>query len=158
MTTLALPLRSAAPIAVSRSAAHKLALALVWLTVASGAVVFSEPAPVDVLTMGLIVLLPVIGLVAISPALVGLLALIAGGGGRRRSWPRPTPPTSALAATHTARVALSLRRDLRARGLRGQAPGGARAADPQRLYVGGGRGRRHAALPAISISFPGRTS
>ena len=57
-----------------RSAAHKLALALVWMAVASGAVVFSEPAPVDVLTMGLIVLLPVIGLVAMSRALLGLLA------------------------------------------------------------------------------------
>ena len=36
----------------SRSATHKLTLVLVWLTVASGAVVFTEPAPVDVLTMG----------------------------------------------------------------------------------------------------------
>ena len=47
-----------------------------WLTVASGAVVFTEPAPVDVLTMGLVVLLPVIGLVAISRSLVVLLALM----------------------------------------------------------------------------------
>lgn len=76
MTTLALPFQPAASMAIGRSATHKLALALVWLTVASGAVVFSEPAPVDVLTMGLIVLLPVIGLVAISPALVGLLAMM----------------------------------------------------------------------------------
>jgi hypothetical protein len=51
---------------LSRSATHRLALVLVWLTVASGAVVFTEPAPVDVLTVGLVVLLPVIGLVAIS--------------------------------------------------------------------------------------------
>ena len=58
MTTLALPLRPVAPIAIPRSATHKLALALVWLTVASGAVVFTEPAPFDVLTMGLVVLLP----------------------------------------------------------------------------------------------------
>ena len=43
MTTLALPLHSAAiPLAISRSAAHKLALALVWLTVASSAVVFKS--------------------------------------------------------------------------------------------------------------------
>ena len=76
MTTLALPLRSAAAIAIPRSAAHKLALALVWVTVASGAVVFTEPAPFDVLTMGLVVLLPAIGLVALSPALTGLLALM----------------------------------------------------------------------------------
>jgi O-antigen ligase len=76
MTTLALPLRPVASIAVPRSATHKLALALVWATVASGAFVFSEPAPFDVLTMGLVVLLPAIGLVAISPALTGLLALM----------------------------------------------------------------------------------
>lgn len=74
MTTLALP-RWTAP-ALSPSATHKLALALVWLTVASGAIVFTEPAPVDVLTMGLAVLLPVIGLVAITPALLGLLAMM----------------------------------------------------------------------------------
>lgn len=76
MTTLALSLRSPAPLAIRRSAAHGLALALVWLTVASGAVVFSEPAPVDMLTMGLVFLLPVIGLVAISPPLIGLLAMM----------------------------------------------------------------------------------
>jgi len=77
MTALALPLHpAAASIAIPRSATHKLALALVWLTIASGAVVFSEPAPFDVLTMGLVVLLPAIGLVAIPPALTGLLALL----------------------------------------------------------------------------------
>jgi O-antigen ligase len=73
MTALALSLPQRSP-ASSRSAAHKLALSLVWLTVASGAVVFTEPAPIDVLTMGLVVLLPVIGLVAISRSLVVLLA------------------------------------------------------------------------------------
>ena len=75
MTALALSLAAGSP-ASGRSATHKLALALVWLTVASGAVVFTEPAPVDVLTMGLVVLLPVIGLVAISRSLVVLLALM----------------------------------------------------------------------------------
>jgi O-antigen ligase len=75
MTTLALSSPAGLP-ALSRSATHRLALALVWLTVASGAVVFTEPAPVDVLTMGLVVLLPVIGLVAISRSLVVLLALM----------------------------------------------------------------------------------
>jgi hypothetical protein len=59
-----------------RSAAHRLALGLVWLTVVAGSVVASEPAPVDVLTMGLVLLLPLIGLVAVSRALVGLLALM----------------------------------------------------------------------------------
>ena len=73
MTALALSLPRL-PALSSRSATHKLALGLVWLTVASGAVVFTEPAPVDVLTMGLVVLLPVIGLVAISRSLIVLLA------------------------------------------------------------------------------------
>ena len=67
------------------------------LTVASGAVVFTEPAPFDVLTVGLVVLLPAIGLVAMSPALVGLLALmlvaaaagVRGRDGCRRARPRP---------------------------------------------------------------------
>jgi O-antigen ligase len=76
MTTLALPLRPGVPGALTRSATHKLALALVWATVASGAVVFTEPAPFDVLAAGLIVLLPAIGLVAMSPGLGGLLALM----------------------------------------------------------------------------------
>ncbi len=75
MTALALS-STPATAASGRSAIHRMALALVWLTVASGAVVFSEPAPVDVLTMGLVVLLPVIGLVSISRSLVVLLALM----------------------------------------------------------------------------------
>src|SRR5438045_9584132 len=75
MSTLALSLPAGSP-ALSRSATHKLTLALVWLTVASGAVAFTEPAPVDVLTMGLVVLLPVIGLVAISRSLILLLAVM----------------------------------------------------------------------------------
>ena len=75
MTALALSLPSGSP-ASSRTATHKLALGLMWLTVASGAVVFTEPAPVDVLIMGLVVLLPVIGLVAISRSLIMLLALM----------------------------------------------------------------------------------
>jgi O-antigen ligase len=58
-----------------RSAVHGLALALVWLAVASGAVVLSEPAPVDLLTMAMIILLPIVGLVAIRPPLVVFLAV-----------------------------------------------------------------------------------
>lgn len=45
-----------------RSIAHTLSLALVWMTVALSCFVFVEPAPVDVLTCGLFVLLPVVGL------------------------------------------------------------------------------------------------
>lgn len=75
MSTLALALPAASH-ALGQSATHKLTLALVWLTVASGAVVFTEPAPVDVLTMGLVVLLPLIGLVAVPRALLLLLGLL----------------------------------------------------------------------------------
>lgn len=62
---------------------HKAILAIVWLAVAAGSVVFTEPAPVDLLNMGLIVLLPVVGLVAVKPQLVTMLALwlvVAAGG------------------------------------------------------------------------------
>ena len=58
-----------------KSPAHKIALALVWITVALSAVVFTEPAPVDAMTMGLFVLLPVMGLTRSEPALAGGFAL-----------------------------------------------------------------------------------
>ena len=58
-----------------KSGIHKLALVLVWLTVASSCIVFSEPAPVDVLTISLFVLLPLIGLVAWKPALTAGFSL-----------------------------------------------------------------------------------
>ncbi len=57
------------------SATHRLALGLVWLTFAVSAVVFTEPAPVDVLMLGLIVLLPVFGLVRITQPLLILLSI-----------------------------------------------------------------------------------
>jgi O-antigen ligase len=60
---------------VRRSAVHMITLALVWTAVALGAIVFTEPAPVDLLTMILIGLLPVVGLVAIKPGLVVFIAL-----------------------------------------------------------------------------------
>ena len=66
-----------------RSAVHTLALGLVWLAVASGSIVFTEPAPTDALTIAAIVLLPVVGLVAFRPAHVALaavwLVIVAGG-------------------------------------------------------------------------------
>ena len=67
--------RQAADEPEALSLVYRIALALVWLTVASGAVVFTEPAPVDLLTMGLVVLLPVLGLMRISPALLVYLGL-----------------------------------------------------------------------------------
>lgn len=54
---------------------HALSLLAVWLTVASGAVVFTEPAPVDALTIGLVILLPVVGLARITPPLLLYLCL-----------------------------------------------------------------------------------
>ena len=65
------------------SGLRSLCLALVWLTVASGAVVFSEPAPFDLLMIVLISLLPLAGLVTITPGLVvqlGLWIVVAAGG------------------------------------------------------------------------------
>jgi O-antigen ligase len=58
-----------------RSWAHRLALAAVALTIVSSGVVFTEPAPVDALTIGLIILLPAIGLVAINRALIAYISL-----------------------------------------------------------------------------------
>jgi O-antigen ligase len=58
-----------------KSWVHWLALALVAVTLASSGLVFTEPSPVDALTIGLIVLLPTIGLVAINPALVAYFSL-----------------------------------------------------------------------------------
>ncbi|HEX4894405.1 MAG TPA: O-antigen ligase family protein [Hyphomicrobiaceae bacterium] len=58
-----------------KSAVHVLSLLLVWLTIASGAYVAIEPAPVDLLTVGLIVLLPAVGLCAISTVHLAYLIL-----------------------------------------------------------------------------------
>ena len=57
-----------------------LALAAVALTFLVSGIVFTEPAPVDALSVGLIVLLPTIGLVAFNRALLayGSLWLVAG--------------------------------------------------------------------------------
>ena len=54
---------------MTKSAAHRIALGIVWLTVASSFLVFAEPAPVDALTIFLFVLLPVMGLTNAKPAL-----------------------------------------------------------------------------------------
>lgn len=48
--------------AAPKSVAHQLCLTIVWVTVALGSLVFIEPAPVDLLTVGLFVLLPLVGL------------------------------------------------------------------------------------------------
>jgi O-antigen ligase len=51
------------------SVAHKIALAFVWLAIASGAIVFTEPAPFDVFGAGLLILLPALGLLRLTPGL-----------------------------------------------------------------------------------------
>lgn len=59
-----------------KSFVHQAALWLVYLTVISGAFVFAEPAPVDLLTMGLIIGLPVVGLTYFNGGLKMLLAIL----------------------------------------------------------------------------------
>ena len=68
---------------LTKSAIHRIALGLVWLAVALSAVVYSEPAPFELLMMGLIILLPVVGLARLTPALVLMLGLwlVVGAGG-----------------------------------------------------------------------------
>jgi O-antigen ligase len=61
--------------APSRSLVHRLALLAVALTITTSGLVMSEPAPVDALTIGLIVLLPVVGLVTINRGLLAYLSL-----------------------------------------------------------------------------------
>lgn len=56
--------------AAPRSLVHTLVLGLVWLAVASSAIVFTEPAPTDLLTIAALVLLPVVGLAAFRPPLL----------------------------------------------------------------------------------------
>jgi O-antigen ligase len=56
------------------SLAHKIALSLVVLTMTGGAVVFTEPAPFDVLALGLLVLLPAVGLVRTTPSMLAYAA------------------------------------------------------------------------------------
>ena len=65
----------AATAAGGKSAVHLLSLAAVWITFATSGVVFSEPAPVDVLSAGLLILLPAVGLVLVSPLLLTYLSL-----------------------------------------------------------------------------------
>jgi O-antigen ligase len=61
---------------VRKSVAHQIALALVWLTIAASSIVFTEPAPVDALTIGLMILLPVVGLVDAKPMLWAGFAVV----------------------------------------------------------------------------------
>ncbi len=95
-----LTLSGAEGISSRKSVVHYLALAAVWLTVALSAVVFAEPAPFDVLMMGLIILLPVIGLVRINAAILNYLSfwLIIGAAGLLTS---SISPDLTASAKHT---------------------------------------------------------
>lgn len=83
------------------SVVHLMALGCVWLTVALSAVVFSEPAPFDILMMGLILLLPIVGLAKFNAANLGLLGiwLIIGAAGLVSSI---LAPDIASSSRHTA--------------------------------------------------------
>lgn len=59
----------------AHGAFHTVTLGLVWLTFLTSGIVFAEPAPVDLMLMGLVLLLPLVGLVVVSQALTGYLVL-----------------------------------------------------------------------------------
>jgi O-antigen ligase len=61
--------------ASSRSFVHRMALLAVALTIATSGLVLTEPAPVDALTIGLILLLPVVGLVTFNRGLLAYASL-----------------------------------------------------------------------------------
>lgn len=98
MTTPALSISSILPIRVSAS---RLALVLACLAIATSMIVFSEPAPVDLLMMGLVVLLPLIRVTAIGPvAITGfMLWLVLDATGYAAAL---QSPTLATATTHLA--------------------------------------------------------
>lgn len=79
---------------------RRLALGLVWMAIASGAVVFTEPAPVDLLTIILIGVLPLLRLVRITRGLVVFLAvwIVAGAAALVASIPSPDLARSAIHA------------------------------------------------------------
>lgn len=80
---------------------HAASLAAVWLTFAASGIVFAEPAPVDLLLIGLVILLPLVGLVTFTPGILGLLVLwlgIAAAG----FLAAPLAADPGEAATHTA--------------------------------------------------------
>lgn len=60
---------SSESVAAHHTGLGRMAQAAVWVTIASGAVVLSEPAPADVLMASLIVILPALGLALPTPAM-----------------------------------------------------------------------------------------
>ena len=107
-----------------------LALAAVALTIASSGIVFSEPAPVDALSIGLIVLLPTIGLVAFNRGAAGIRCAVARCR-RLRCARRNALARSAGDDDPRRRHALSLCRLFRVGGVRRQIAARPHRADPQ---------------------------
>lgn len=70
------PLHPRLTIGLRKGLFHQLSLLIVFVTVASGAIVFTNPALVDVLTMALIIGLPVVGLAIFSPGLLAFGAVL----------------------------------------------------------------------------------
>lgn len=64
----------AASVQPRKSAIHRIALFIVWLAMATSGIVFSEPAPVDLLFLIMIGLIPMAGLARMDRALVLYLA------------------------------------------------------------------------------------
>ena len=56
-------------------AVHAIALAIVWFTFAISGIVFIEPAPIDAMMLGLLLMLPVLGLIRITPPLMLYLTI-----------------------------------------------------------------------------------
>lgn len=63
------------PAATRLTDVQGLALGLVWVTFASSAIVFAEPAPVDVFMLAVIAVLPLLRLVRITPSLLLVLTI-----------------------------------------------------------------------------------
>jgi O-antigen ligase len=61
--------------ASAHGSARALCYGFVWLTFAASGLVLFEPAPVDALAMGLVLLLPMVGLMRVTPSLMVYLAL-----------------------------------------------------------------------------------
>lgn len=56
-------------------AVHAIAIAVVWCAFAVSGIVFVEPAPIDAMMFGLLIMLPVLGLIRITPPLMLYLTI-----------------------------------------------------------------------------------
>lgn len=56
-------------------AVHAIALAIVWFAFAVSGIVFVEPAPIDAMMFGLLLMLPILGLIRVTPPLMLYLTI-----------------------------------------------------------------------------------